>query len=257
MAAPIALVMLAASCRLCGEQMPPRVGGTGRKPALCSDACKQANARNYQRKWRELHLDAMRARARACAKKRADKQRKWLQSKLSVNPDYQREIHRRWKGRNTERERERQRRWRLAHSEQEKARQREYQRKKRATNPVSVEQKRASDKRYYERLKANPARLELVKPKRRAQSNSRRARKLQAFVERVDPAEIYRRYAGVCGICEKPVSASEKWHVDHVVPLARGGAHSYDNCQLAHARCNQSKNATIPHGQGKLFQRAG
>jgi 5-methylcytosine-specific restriction endonuclease McrA len=237
--------------------MPPRSGATGRPSVLCSDACKRAKDRDYQSKWRELHRDAIRERARVCAKKRANKQRAWLRSKLSENPEYQREIHRRWKERNTDRDKERQRRWRLAHSEQEKARQREYQRKKRATNPVPVEQKRASDKRYYERLKANPARLELVKPKRRAQNNSRRARKLQAFVERVDPAEIYRRDAGVCGICEKPVSESEKWHVDHVVPLARGGAHSYDNCQLAHARCNQSKNATIPRGQGNLFQRAG
>jgi 5-methylcytosine-specific restriction endonuclease McrA len=33
----------------------------------------------------------------------------------------------------------------------------------------------------------------------------------------------------------------EAFHVDHKVPLARGGEHSYENVQPAHPFCNGSK----------------
>jgi len=88
-----------------------------------------------------------------------------------------------------------------------------------------------------------------------AQWHVRRARKANAFVERVDPAVVFSHAKGVCGICHKVIDRAEKWHVDHVVPLARGGVHSYDNAQPAHAFCNVSKGTKLPKGQGNLFQR--
>jgi len=259
----------------------------GRKPVLCSEACKRANReayarryyeanteackarsahaqrehpearRAYQQRWRAANLEKARESARLAARKRVDKQREWLRKKLAENPDYQRENHRRWKLRNLAHEQERQRLWRIAHSEQERVRQREYQQNKRATNPVPVAHKRASDKQYYERLKADPVRLERVQPKRRALNATRRARKLAAFVEVVDPSVVFARDKGVCGICRLPVARNQPWHVDHIEPLSKGGAHSYDNSQLAHARCNRSKQAKVPRGQGILFQRVG
>jgi 5-methylcytosine-specific restriction endonuclease McrA len=33
--------------------------------------------------------------------------------------------------------------------------------------------------------------------------------------------------------------------VDHIVPIMRGGVHSYANVQLAHPRCNRMKGAKI------------
>lgn len=50
-----------------------------------------------------------------------------------------------------------------------------------------------------------------------------------------------------CGICEEPVSPAlaypdpESPSLDHVVPLSRGGAHTAENCQVAHLRCNLRK----------------
>lgn len=29
--------------------------------------------------------------------------------------------------------------------------------------------------------------------------------------------------------------------VDHIVPISRGGSHTYDNLQAAHANCNRKK----------------
>jgi 5-methylcytosine-specific restriction endonuclease McrA len=36
-----------------------------------------------------------------------------------------------------------------------------------------------------------------------------------------------------------------RFHVDHVVPLARGGEHSYANTQPACPPCNMSKGARV------------
>lgn len=75
--------------------------------------------------------------------------------------------------------------------------------------------------------------------------NMRRARKVGATVERVDPQAVFARDGGMCGICTQPVDVNERWHIDHVVPLSKGGAHSYANVQLAHAMCNIKKGARL------------
>lgn len=76
-------------------------------------------------------------------------------------------------------------------------------------------------------------------------TSPRRARKRAVFVEEVDPSVIFERDLGVCQICDSWVLASEKWHVDHRVPLSKGGEHSYANCQLSHGACNQSKGSKL------------
>jgi 5-methylcytosine-specific restriction endonuclease McrA len=75
---------------------------------------------------------------------------------------------------------------------------------------------------------------------RRKWEATRKARKLAAFVEQVDPILVYERDGGVCGICEEAVEFTG-FEVDHVIPLARGGEHSYRNVQTAHPTCNRRK----------------
>jgi 5-methylcytosine-specific restriction endonuclease McrA len=72
----------------------------------------------------------------------------------------------------------------------------------------------------------------------------RRALLRDAFVEDVDPAVLYERDCGKCGICGDPVSG-QLMHVDHVVPLTRGGEHSYANTRPAHPVCNIWKRARL------------
>jgi 5-methylcytosine-specific restriction endonuclease McrA len=76
-------------------------------------------------------------------------------------------------------------------------------------------------------------------------SHARRARRLQdGFVEEVNRLVVFARHNGICGICMKPVCRDE-FAVDHIVPLAKGGQHSYANTQPAHRRCNSKKHARI------------
>lgn len=48
-----------------------------------------------------------------------------------------------------------------------------------------------------------------------------------------------------CHWCGKRVKTSEV-HVDHVVPLSKGGPHSVENLCVSCRRCNLSKQATLP-----------
>ena len=64
-------------------------------------------------------------------------------------------------------------------------------------------------------------------------------RKREQFVETVDPTVIWKISNGICGICGLPIVG--KFEVDHIIPLARGGEHSYRNTQATHPRCNRVK----------------
>lgn len=104
----------------------------------------------------------------------------------------------------------------------------------RAANPEKV---RESERAYW---RANAAR-------KREKDHRRRARLLSAFVEDVNIDVLWERDGGVCGICGALVDRDLAWPgrmvatIDHVVPLARGGEHSYANAQLAHMGCNARK----------------
>jgi 5-methylcytosine-specific restriction endonuclease McrA len=87
----------------------------------------------------------------------------------------------------------------------------------------------------------NPARR---RERKRLDQAVRRARKLGQFVESVDPQRVFERDEGICGICGGEVDR-EDFHVDHMVPLAKGGKHSYANVQLAHPACNLRKGARV------------
>lgn len=111
--------------------------------------------------------------------------------------------------------------------------------------------KREICKARYARLSSEcPAFREKV----RATEYKRKALKRQAFVEEVMRDEVMRRSRWVCHLCGQKIPKAAVWpdplfgSVDHVIPLAKGGKHSYANCKAAHLRCNCSKGAK-PVGQ--------
>lgn len=72
----------------------------------------------------------------------------------------------------------------------------------------------------------------------------RRAREYAAFVEDVEPIMVWSRDNGVCHICGEEVSFY-KMHLDHVIPISKGGPHSYANIKASHPDCNQWKHARV------------
>ena len=79
--------------------------------------------------------------------------------------------------------------------------------------------------------------------RQRIHNQARRARERGQFVEFVDPVKVLEQHDGLCGICGEPVG--DDFHVDHIVPLARGGEHSYANTQPAHPVCNAKKGMAL------------
>lgn len=59
--------------------------------------------------------------------------------------------------------------------------------------------------------------------------------------------KLFDRDAGICALCNTPVVWNVKHHdprspsVDHIMPVIKGGVHSWDNVQLVHFGCNMSK----------------
>jgi 5-methylcytosine-specific restriction endonuclease McrA len=121
----------------------------------------------------------------------------------------------------------------------------EYQQQRRADRP---EEHRKWEEDHPEQNRRNKRQWEIDHPERMRTSKRkgnwiRRARKLNRFVEDVDPIVVYARDRGICGICRKPIKGD--FHVDHIIPLARDGEHSYANVQVAHSSCNIKKGTKL------------
>lgn len=87
--------------------------------------------------------------------------------------------------------------------------------------------------------------------RRKAHYHKRRAQKSTTQVEDIRPIDIYERDIWLCGLCSTPVNPDTAWpdpmspSLDHVLPLSKGGTHTYENVQLAHLTCNVSKGNRI------------
>jgi len=99
----------------------------------------------------------------------------------------------------------------------------------------------------------------LHKASRMVMKPKERARKRAAHVETVDPFKVFDRDGWRCQICHRPTprrlrgTTDERApELDHIVPLARGGEHSYRNTQCACRKCNGAKGATT-YGQLPLL----
>lgn len=72
-------------------------------------------------------------------------------------------------------------------------------------------------------------------------NNKRRAAKYaNGPVESIDLETLFKRDKGICGICKEECTMNEG-SIDHIVPISKGGAHTWNNVQLAHLPCNIRK----------------
>ena len=145
----------------------------------------------------------------------------------AANPDHVREYHRAWAAANRERLRAKHKEWRDANRDRLRARSQAWSK----ANP----EKRAAAamRRYY----ADPDQAKAAGHRRRA-----RIRGVERTLTRTDVAEIRKLQGGRCAICAKKKTLT----LDHIVPIARGGAHTRKNAQLLCRSCNASKGARDP-----------
>lgn len=75
------------------------------------------------------------------------------------------------------------------------------------------------------------------------------------MVGHVDPIRVFERDAWKCQLCGtrapkrlRGTTDALAPELDHIIPLAAGGQHTYENTQCSHRSCNMAKGAR-PAGQ--------
>jgi 5-methylcytosine-specific restriction endonuclease McrA len=122
---------------------------------------------------------------------------------------------------------------------------------RRARNAANAEAVRAEKRRVYaENIEAYRAMARASGRRRLAQKlaeNARRRARLKGApkVERVRRDAIYARDGGICHLCRLSVDPA-KFHLDHRIPLTRGGEHTAANLFVAHPACNIRKKNRMP-----------
>ncbi len=163
-----------------------------------------------------------------------------------------------WRSENKERDQENTRKWREENRDKLKV----YEERYRENNP---ELAKANWKRWYDKNIDNQRKRSLEyrhanlperqsyqrnynkknQSKLAAHKRNRRAREISGgtHTER-DILEIFKYQRGRCGYCRKKIG--NRYHVDHVTPLAKGGSNGRKNLQILCPPCNQSKSAKDP-----------
>lgn len=169
-------------------------------------------ARQHQKRYKVAHRESILAAGRKYASEHREASRLATVRYRAAHPDSVRASYAKWLGANVEEERAR----------------------SRAYHAADRPRARAASRAW---LKANPE-------KRRAIKLLRRARKLAATVQPFSVAQwsaVVARYGGLCAYCRV-----RPWeHQEHVIPLARGGAHAITNVVPACADCNQRKGTKV------------
>lgn len=162
-----------------------------------------------------------------------------------ANVEEGREKSRRWRLENWEAARERDRRYNEEHAEEIRAwRERYYRENAERLREQSREHYERNRQSYIEKAKRweeeNPAKARELK---NASNRRRRALLRGNGYEKYTAEDINRLWhdqGGCCAYCGTPLFAN--YHIDHVVPISRGGPDKLDNLALACPWCNQSKN---------------
>lgn len=74
-----------------------------------------------------------------------------------------------------------------------------------------------------------------------AANAKRRARMKAAGYEFVDRKVVLEAHGMFCHICQTPIASRADLEFDHVIPIARGGSHTYGNVRPSHRTCNRRK----------------
>lgn len=106
-------------------------------------------------------------------------------------------------------------------------------------------------KAEYRSTRGNRGVCRRCQKRRRGRNHRERARALGVPYEPINRLQVFTRDLWRCGLCGQEVLRTEvaphprSPSLDHIVPMARGGGHTYDNVQLACFLCNSRKGAQL------------
>ena len=138
----------------------------------------------------------------------------------------------------------------------------EYQKEYKQKNKEKInKQQKEYNKEYYqnnkEQIKESQKEYHQNNPhKTREKDRKRRALKRANIHKPYTEDQVLKLYGKDCHICKKPVNllanrspGAPGWeqglHIDHVIPLSKGGPDSLNNVKPAHGLCNLQKNNSL------------
>lgn len=184
--------------------------------------CKECVS-EVHRQWYLDNAEEVRDRTRQWAidnpEQKKENDRKWYEK----NHEYALEVHAEWRERNPEYNSEYYQKWRLENLDRE----RENNRQWRKNNSERVKE---IIRRFHEN---NPGKVNEYSSRRRARKASVDSGPKPTIQELIEMQD------GKCAYCQIP--GNEEWHMDHVIPISKGGGDIAENVVAACATCNRSK----------------
>lgn len=205
-------------CKKCKAEKPATEfhNRASAKDGLSHDCKVCARAANHE--WRKSNPEKFAASKKAWAAKNAEAEKERKRKWYIANKEFSAERGRLWRKENPEKTEASRLKWANA-------------------NPLSA---RARVKKW---ASANPDAIA-------ANSRKRRSMKRGAVGTHTakDVSHIFESQRGKCTGCQSNLkkSGNDKFHVDHIMPLSRGGSNDKYNLQLLCPLCNMRKHAKHP-----------
>ena len=207
--------------------------------AVGKDIMNKIERKSYNRIYYQANKERIKTQKKIYNKENKEKNNARCKAHREANPEYHKARLKAWYEANPERMKLLKKAWYEANREKVKA----YMKIWTKANP---EKRKTSYERY---KKANP---EIAREASRKHKALKRTTQVQAINEK----EVYLRDGWICQLCHKRVDKRFKHpnpmcaSLDHIVPLSKGGTHTYKNVQLAHLGCNLNKcNNILPQGE--------
>lgn len=200
-----------------------------RRARYAADAELREKKRLEQQHWYEANRDRQREYGRLYYLENHADIRAKAKAKYAANPERFLAAQRAAQAADRERFRAYNRKWRLANLDKARMRDNAYN--------AANREKRAAYTRAYRR--ANPEYYADQIVKRIARLRGAGA------VEDISRREVYERDGGACYLCSTPIPY-QGYHLDHIVPVSKGGAHTSHNVATSCAPCNLRKRNKLP-----------
>lgn len=227
-------------CTKCGEIKPlteyclDKRNKDGRGP-WCLSCNREIRKKNYNAnpepkraknaEWYKENKEKFRERRNETTQAwRAANREHYLEQKREKAAEYRKEF--------PERIRQSNKQWRLAHPEDARIRASEW----RKANP---ERGKESHRAWY---KANPFYHKLAANRRRALK-----RKAEGIFTKEQVTRRFDQQTGRCAWCSEQLA--DLHHIDHLIPLAKGGSNWINNIVISCVFCNSSKRHRLPFEQ--------
>jgi len=140
-----------------------------------------------------------------------------------------------------------------ANADEERAKQRERYLQANAEARAAYYRERNADPEVKARNEAKQAEWRAANKHLLVENMSRRRmRVIGGEYEVIDRLAVWERDAGTCRICGSEVQPDD-WHMDHIIPVSRGGSHTYDNVAVTHPTCNMRKHGADPREPGSRY----